>query len=123
MRILVTGAAGRIGAHLTRLLVDSGNQVRAFVLPGDPRAELIRRPGVEVCRGRLEDDAALAAAVDGVEAGYHLGGALTSRGNSDHEFFDLNVRTTFTLLMAARAGEARAARVLCASTGAAELPR
>jgi len=122
MRILVTGAAGRIGAHLTRLLVDSGNQVRAFVLLGDPRAEHIRRPGVEVCRGRLEDDAALAAAVDGVEAVYHLGGALTSRGNSDHEFFDLNVRTTFTLLMAARAAGRRMQRFVYASSDAVYLP-
>jgi UDP-glucose 4-epimerase len=122
MRILVTGAAGRIGAHLTRLLVDSGHQVRAFVLPGDPRAERISGPGVEVRAGRLEDDAALAAAVDGVEAVYHLGGALTSRGNSDHEFFDLNVRTTFTLLMAARAAGRRMQRFIYASSDAVYLP-
>jgi len=64
MVILVTGAAGRIGAHLTRLLVASGHQVRGFVLPGDPRTELIRFPGVELWPGRLEDEAALTAATD-----------------------------------------------------------
>ena len=37
-----------------------------------------------------------------VEAVYHLGGALTSRGNTDEEFFEYNVRGTFNLLMAVR---------------------
>jgi UDP-glucose 4-epimerase len=122
MLVLVTGAAGRIGTHLTRLLVDAGHQVRAFVLPGDPRAESIRGPGVDIAPGRLEDGAVLAAAVDGVEAVYHLGGALTSRGNSDQEFFELNVRSTFTLLMAARAAGPRLQRFVYASSDAVYLP-
>jgi nucleoside-diphosphate-sugar epimerase len=96
---LITGAAGRIGAHLTRELTAAGHRVRAFVLAGDVRAELIRGPSVDIVSGRLEDGAALTAAVQGVDAIYHLGGALTSRGNSDQEFFELNVRSTFTLLM------------------------
>jgi len=120
--ILVTGAAGRIGSHLTRLLVDAGHQVRAFAPPGDPRVERIRAPAVEIVPARLEDDAALTAAVAGVDAIYHLGGALTSRGNSDQEFFDLNVRTTFTLLMAARAAGPRVQRFVYASSDAVYLP-
>lgn len=122
MLVLVTGAAGRIGAHLTPLLLDAGHQVRAFVLPDDQRADLIRAPGVEVVHGRLEDDAALSAAASGVDAIYHLGGALTSRGNSDQEFFDLNVRTTFVLLMAARAAGSRMRRFVYASSDAVYLP-
>ena len=57
-----------------------------------------------------------------MDAIYHLGGALTSRGNSDHEFFDLNVRTTFTLLMAARNAGARLQRFVYASSDAVYLP-
>ncbi|MEA2513085.1 MAG: UDP-glucose 4-epimerase [Thermomicrobiales bacterium] len=102
MRVLVTGAAGRIGAHLTHALVREGHKVRAFVLPGDPRTDLIVGPGVELTPGRLEDADALRAAVRGVEAVYHLAGALTSRGNSDDEFFEFNLRGTFNLLTAVR---------------------
>ncbi len=122
MQVLVTGAAGRIGAHLTHLLLGMGHQVRGFVLPGDPRAEQIRAPGVELVFGRLEDDKALTAAAQGVDAIYHLGGALTSRGNSDQEFFDLNVRTTFTLLMAARDAGSRLQRFVYASSDAVYVP-
>jgi UDP-glucose 4-epimerase len=120
--VLVTGAAGRIGSHLTRELVAAGHRVRAFVLPGDPRAERLRGPGVDLVEGRLEDDAGLTAAVRDVDAVYHLGGALTSRGNSDQEFFDLNVRTTFTLLMAARAAMPRLRRFVYASSDAVYSP-
>ena len=41
MDVLVTGAAGRIGAHLTRTLVRAGHCVRTFVLPHDPSVALI----------------------------------------------------------------------------------
>jgi UDP-glucose 4-epimerase len=101
--VLVTGAAGRIGAHLTRGLVSRGHQVRAFLLPNDPRAALIAGPNVDLIEGRLEDRAALDRAATGVQAVYHLGAALTSRGNTDEEFFEFNLRGTFNVLMAVRA--------------------
>lgn len=102
MLVLVTGAAGRIGAHLTRALVREGHRVRALVLPNDARAALIAGPGVESVEGRLEDGAAVERAATGVDAVYHLGAALTSRGNTDEEFFEFNLRGTFNLLMAVR---------------------
>ena len=36
-RVLLTGAAGFIGSHLARLLVDRGHQVIAIIRPGDRR--------------------------------------------------------------------------------------
>ena len=101
--MLVTGAAGRIGAHLTRALVGAGHRVRGFVLPNDPRARFIAGPNVELVEGRLEDRAAVERAATGVEAVYHLGAALTSRGNTDDEFFEFNLRGTYNLLTAVRA--------------------
>lgn len=102
MNILVTGATGRIGSHLTRALIRAGHTVRAFALPGDPRVSVITDPHVEFVYGRLEDAQAVAGAIYGVDAVYHLAGALTSRGNTDEEYFDFNVRGTFNVLMAVR---------------------
>ncbi|HVA85252.1 MAG TPA: NAD(P)-dependent oxidoreductase [Candidatus Saccharimonadales bacterium] len=102
MIILVTGAAGRMGAHLTRRLSADGHTVRAFVLPDDPNNQAIDGPNVEIVPGRLEDRASVDGAVAGVDAVVALAGALTSRLASDQQFFDANLGGTFNLLMAAR---------------------
>ena len=118
MRVLVTGAAGRMGAHLTRLLTGEGHVVRAFVLPGDPNNQQIDGPLVEVAEGRLEDEAAVGRAVDGVDAIVALAGALTSRLASDDQFFEVNLRGTFNLLMAARFRAPGLSRFIYASSDA-----
>ncbi len=118
MLVLVTGATGRIGAHLTRALIRAGHTVRAFALPGDPRASSIAGPHVEFVYGRLEDVEAVTVAARGVEAVYHLAGALTSRGNTDEEFFEFNLRGTFNLLMAVRFHAPRIRRFVYASSDA-----
>jgi nucleoside-diphosphate-sugar epimerase len=118
MKVLITGAAGRIGAHLTRSCLETGYDVRAFVVPGDPRVELIRLPGVELVEGDLRDRDMLRRIATGVDAIVHLAGALTSRGNTDREFIDLNLNATFDLLVAARAGSPNLQRFAYASSDA-----
>ena len=118
MRILVTGAAGRIGTRLTRRLVQQGHAVRALVLPGDPRASAIGDLQLEVACGRLEDPKTVVEAARGVEAVFHLGAALTSRGNTDEEFFETNLRGTFNLLKAVREHAARIRHFVYASSDA-----
>ena len=118
MRLLITGAAGRIGAHLTRDALQAGHEVRAFVVPGDPRTAGIRLPGVELVEGDLRDRDALQRIATGVDAIFHLAGALTSRGNTDREFLDLNLNATFDLLVAARAGSPHLRRFVYASSDA-----
>ncbi|HET9659834.1 MAG TPA: NAD(P)-dependent oxidoreductase [Thermomicrobiales bacterium] len=118
MKILITGAAGRIGAHLTRACLDAGHEVRAFVVPGDPRAELIRLTDVELVEGDLCDREMLQRITTRVDAIAHLAGALTSRGNTDREFIDLNLNATFDLLVAARAGSPNLQRFAYASSDA-----
>lgn len=54
--ILVTGAAGRIGAigrTLTKLLTERGHKVRAMVRKDDQRAQALRDMGAEVVIGNL----------------------------------------------------------------------
>ena len=76
MLVLVTGATGRIGSHLTRSLVEAGHTVRALVVPGDPRAAALDGLGVEQVAGRLESPEAVTTAARDVTAVYHLGGGV-----------------------------------------------
>src|ERR1700741_984175 len=66
--ILVTGAAGAIGAigrHLTAMLLAKGHKVRALVRREDERAEALRQLGAEVVLGDLPDLASMHRAVEG----------------------------------------------------------
>jgi UDP-glucose 4-epimerase len=101
MRVLITGAAGRIGARVTDRVLARGHSVRAFVLPGDG-AKMAGLPDVEVAEGNLEDPDSVADVVEGMDAVVHLAGALSSRGCTDRQFIDYNITGTFSLLVAAR---------------------
>src|SRR6201988_1932969 len=66
--ILVTGAAGAVGAigrSVTEMLLAQGHKVRAMVRREDTRAEDLRRLGAEVVVGDLTDLAAVHRAVAG----------------------------------------------------------
>jgi len=115
---LVTGAAGRIGYHVARLLRERGEHVRGFVLPGDPGSPRLAATGTEIVEGRLEDRASVDGAVNGVDTVVHLGAALTSRGGTDNEFFDVNIKGTFNVLMATRDHAPGIRRVVFASSDA-----
>jgi nucleoside-diphosphate-sugar epimerase len=103
MRILITGITGRIGANLSRQLIDRGHRVRGLVWPRDPRTENLKKMGVELLDGSLTDQGDVARAVEGVDVLYHLGAAFQGGGPfTDEEYFEINVRGTFNMLEAAR---------------------
>lgn len=71
--ILVTGAAGRVGAvgrTLTELLLKQGEMVRAMVRVEDKRAQALRDMGAEVVVGDLLDLDAMHRVIDGCERVY-----------------------------------------------------
>jgi uncharacterized protein YbjT (DUF2867 family) len=66
--ILVTGAAGDIGAigrNLTAMLLAKGHKVRALVRREDERSEGLRRLGAEVVQGDLTDLNSMHRAIEG----------------------------------------------------------
>jgi dTDP-L-rhamnose 4-epimerase len=75
-RYLVTGGAGFIGRHLCAQLLDEGHDVRVVdslldqVHGGQPRADVLKE--VEFIHGDLRDRAITAAAVENVDAIFHL---------------------------------------------------
>ncbi len=96
MRVLVTGAGGRVGAQLVQALRERGDWVRGLDV-GDPRR--VPTPD-EMVRGSLLDAEAVARAVDGVDAVAHLAALMSWLPQDADRLFDINVRGTFNLLQA-----------------------
>lgn len=108
MKILVTGATGKVGSRLAKRLAARGDQVRALVR--DKAADL---PGIELVVGDLRDPGSLAAAVAGVDAVVHC--AAFFRGATPEQAHEVNDLGTRHLAHAARAAGVK--RFVFTSTG------
>lgn len=103
-RILVTGAAGRVGSRLVGALADRGYGITGLVLPGDPNLSRLDPYGssVETLSGNLLDPDLCAHAVKNADGVIHTANLLGPLpGMTESDFFDGNVRGTFNLLQAA----------------------
>ena len=69
-RNVVTGATGLLGSHIVEQLIGRGEQVRALVRAGSDTARL-RRLGVELVEGDLQQPASLPRAVADADVVYH----------------------------------------------------
>jgi nucleoside-diphosphate-sugar epimerase len=99
MKILVTGASGRIGANIVHTLLQQGHAVRAAVRPGTPRVGKLSAFAVEIIEADLLDRAALSRTVEGCDAVVHNGVIFTS---DPERMIAGSVEATATLLEAAR---------------------
>ncbi len=113
MRVLVTGATGKVGHAVARALVARGDDVRALVRnPG--RAAGLLPPGVDARRGDATDRASVDAAAVGCQLVFNAMG-LPEQWFPDPGIFDrVNARGTETVVRAAAAAGAR--RVVHTST-------
>lgn len=108
MKVLITGAAGRIGSALREGLSDRC-RLRSLDLLPVPRVA----PDEEVVEADIRDLGALTAAARGCDAIVHLAGNPSP--DADHEsLVDVNLRGTYNLFEAAVA--AGSGRVVFAST-------
>jgi nucleoside-diphosphate-sugar epimerase len=99
MKALITGGSGFVGGHLAEQLRAQGDQVRALVRPtSDTR--LLKRLGVELTPGDLEDPDSLARACAGCDIVYHSAARVEIVGD-ESEFRKTTVEGTERLLAAA----------------------
>lgn len=96
--VLVTGASGFLGGHLTQTLVQQGITPRILVRPNS-RHTALPLDQVEIQEGDLRDVETLKKAVADVSIVYHC--AATMKGTKE-EFFESNVQGTQQLLAAAQ---------------------
>ncbi|MGD9560309.1 MAG: NAD-dependent 4,6-dehydratase LegB [Oscillospiraceae bacterium] len=121
--VMVTGADGFIGSHLTEALVRSGHRVKAFcfynsfgswgwldTLPVQVRGE------IEVELGDIRDPRGVRLAMKGQQEVYHLAAliAIPFSYHSPDSYVDTNIKGTLNVLNAAR--DVGTARLLITST-------
>ena len=107
-KVLVTGADGFIGSHLTQALLDEGCEVRALAQYNSFNnwgwLEDIRHPGLEVVTGDVRDPNFCRHIVRGVDTVFHLA-ALIAIPYSDvapDSYVDTNVKGTLNICQAVR---------------------
>jgi dihydroflavonol-4-reductase len=88
-RTLVTGATGFIGAHVTRLLLQRGDDVRVAVREHSPMAVLAGLE-VEPVRADILDRRAVRRAMRGVDRVFHIAG-MAELSASRARIFSVNV--------------------------------
>lgn len=115
--VLVTGATGFLGRHTVRALRERGHSVRAMARnpPKDIGAQL--GSDVTVVRGDVHESgagSALAKALEGVEAVFHLAGMVSRRPEDAEALFHAHVHGTRSVLTAAK--QAGVKRFILAST-------
>jgi nucleoside-diphosphate-sugar epimerase len=104
--VLVTGAAGRIGRAVVRMLGERNVAVTALVLPGTESA-LAGAAGPTVVPGDARDPDVVRRAVAGVDAVVHLAARPAPTSGTPYEVFGDNTQATFTVLEAAGAAGVR----------------
>ena len=114
--VLVTGATGRLGSHLVKVLMSQNAKVRALCLPEDPRARVLGECGVEVVTGSLLDQAAVRQAVEGVSTVFHLGASMTTRGANARSVVESIAIGTFHVVSEMSAAQNESSRLVMTSS-------
>lgn len=110
-KILVTGADGFIGSHLTEALVHQGYKVRAFVMYNsfntwgwlDHSSEEVKKQ-VEIFAGDIRDPYGVKEAMKGCDVVLHLAAliAIPYSYHSPDTYIDTNIKGTLNIVQAAR---------------------
>jgi nucleoside-diphosphate-sugar epimerase len=100
-KILVTGAAGYIGSHLTERLLDMGLEVKVLIHSNSQKIQhLLGNPRLEIMRGDTCIPNDCTEAVKGCDIVIHLAALISIDHSIEHPktFWDTNVGGTFNML-------------------------
>lgn len=111
--ILVTGAAGFLGANTVRALLKRQWKVRAVVRPSTD-ISTIRALPIEIVHGDMLDHQSLISAMKGVDGVFHMAASYALWTKKPRELFDANVNGTRNVMNAAL--EMRVPRVVYTSS-------
>jgi dTDP-glucose 4,6-dehydratase len=110
-KILITGAGGFIGSHLTEKLVRLGCDVRAFVFYNSfnswgwlDHSDLEIKKSIDVFAGDIRDHHGVKKAMEGCDVVFHLAAliAIPYSYHSPDTYIDTNVKGTLNVVQAAR---------------------
>jgi dihydroflavonol-4-reductase len=93
----VTGATGFVGGNLVEMLLKRGCSVTCLIRNSD-KAQPLKKPGIRLVVGDLNDPAALQDAARGVDTVFHIAGAI--KAASRQQFIEANQYGTRRLLEA-----------------------
>ena len=117
---LVTGAAGFLGSNVCRQLVNMGEKVRAYVLPGDKSAQYLPE-NAEIVYGDLLDPDALESFFKTDENEelivLHIASIVTVNPEYSRKVMDVNVEGTRNIVELCKKHKV-SRLVYCSSTGA-----
>jgi dihydroflavonol-4-reductase len=113
MRVLVTGGAGFLGAHILRNLLARGHEPTAFIRPGKDRPHL-GELGVPCVEGDVLDESSIMQACRGVDAMIHAAGRTGMWSRHNDEQRKVNVEGTTYAMRAAH--KAHLERIVHVST-------
>jgi dihydroflavonol-4-reductase len=104
VKVLVTGATGKVGYAVASALVERGDDVR--VLVRDPASAQVP-DGVERCKGDVRDTESLVGAVRGCELVFNSMGLPEQWLTDEHLFHEVNALGSENVARAARAAGVR----------------
>lgn len=114
MRVLITGATGFVGSHLTEKLVNEGYEVRALARQSSDTS-LLKNLNVEIVYGDITNVAAVEKAVTGCQQVYHLAAKTSQARLPKNQFYAINVKGAENV--ACSAMKANVERLVYVSTG------
>lgn len=100
MSILITGATGYIGSHLTQTLIDQGHSIR-ILCRSIPTQSLFHHPSIEMVMGDINNQSSLEKAMKNIKQVYHLAAYARLWAKDPQTFHRINVDGTKNVLEAA----------------------